>query len=113
MGARRAPGRLIYTNAPSCSKKFRRKTRDSALRPHKAPDGWNCSLLRSRDHIDQRGTHFLPFARLQSAIRIDPELLVGKMPARKLQKIGPLVYVGHAPRVDVVNARTDLVWIVV
>ena len=35
----------IY-ECPICSKKFRRKTRDSALRPHKAPDGWNCSGRR-------------------------------------------------------------------
>jgi len=35
----------IY-ECPICSKKFRRRTRDSALRPHKAPDGWNCSGRR-------------------------------------------------------------------
>lgn len=31
----------IY-QSPMCSKKFSRKTQDSALRPHKTPDGWDC-----------------------------------------------------------------------
>lgn len=32
----------IY-QCPRCSKKFERKTRNGALRAHKAPDGWDCS----------------------------------------------------------------------
>jgi predicted SprT family Zn-dependent metalloprotease len=27
---------------PMCRKRFRRKTMNGALNPHKRPDGWNC-----------------------------------------------------------------------
>ena len=55
---RRSPARSPYGSArptrqtfgptyvyqcPMCSKKFQRTSRDSALRAHKAPDGWDCS----------------------------------------------------------------------
>ena len=36
-------GPTYVYQCPMCSKKFSRKTQDSALRPHKSPDGWNCS----------------------------------------------------------------------
>lgn len=42
---RRAPqagGPTYVYQCPVCQKKFRRKTRDSALNPHKAPGGYNC-----------------------------------------------------------------------
>jgi hypothetical protein len=39
-------GPIYVFQCPVCSKTFRRKTRDSALRPHKRPDGWNCSGRR-------------------------------------------------------------------
>jgi predicted nucleotidyltransferase component of viral defense system len=35
----------IY-QCPVCSKKFERRTRDSTLRPHKNPGGWDCSGRR-------------------------------------------------------------------
>jgi predicted nucleotidyltransferase component of viral defense system len=46
--ARRSPtprtvGPIYVYQCPICSKKFLRKTQDSALRAHKAPGGWDCS----------------------------------------------------------------------
>jgi predicted nucleotidyltransferase component of viral defense system len=38
-----AHGPTYVYQCPMCSKKFSRKTQDSALRPHKTPDGWDCS----------------------------------------------------------------------
>ena len=35
-------GPTYVYQCPICQKKFRRKTRDSALKPHKAPGGYNC-----------------------------------------------------------------------
>jgi predicted nucleotidyltransferase component of viral defense system len=40
-------GPAFVFQCPVCSKTFRRKTRDDALRPHKTPDGWNCSGRRA------------------------------------------------------------------
>ena len=40
-------GPTYLYQCPVCSKTFRRKTYDSALRPHKRPDGWNCSGRRA------------------------------------------------------------------
>lgn len=43
----RARSATEYTaECPSCGKRFRRKTRDTTLRPHKTPDGWNCPRRR-------------------------------------------------------------------
>lgn len=36
-------GPTYVYQCPQCSKQFPRTKRDSALRPHKAPGGWNCS----------------------------------------------------------------------
>jgi hypothetical protein len=40
--AARSGPTYIY-RCPVCSKRFRRQTRDIALRAHKTPGGWNCS----------------------------------------------------------------------
>lgn len=42
------------------------------LRPHKQ---LNSQRFCRRHHIHERGLHFLPFASLQTAVGIDPELL--------------------------------------
>lgn len=38
-----ATGPTYIYQCPMCQKKFRRKTMNGALNPHKRPDGWNCS----------------------------------------------------------------------
>lgn len=43
---RRRPGPVYLIECPVCGKTFRRRTRDTSLRPHKTPDGWNCSGRR-------------------------------------------------------------------
>lgn len=42
----RRPGVVYVIECPVCGKTFRRKTRGTTLRPHKAPGGWNCSGRR-------------------------------------------------------------------
>ncbi len=42
----RQPGIVHLIQCASCGKTFRRRTRDTTLRPHKTPDGWNCSGRR-------------------------------------------------------------------
>jgi len=37
---------FVY-QCPMCSKTFRRKNRDTSLRPHKMPNGWDCSGRRA------------------------------------------------------------------
>lgn len=46
--SRRPPrsGPVYVVECPMCGKHFRRQKRDTALRPHKTPDGWNCSGRR-------------------------------------------------------------------
>ena len=39
--------RSYVYQCPICSKTFRRRMRDTSLRPHKAPNGWNCSGRRA------------------------------------------------------------------
>jgi hypothetical protein len=39
---RRRPGPIYIIQCAYCGKTFRRVTRDTTLRPHKTPDGWNC-----------------------------------------------------------------------
>lgn len=41
--ARPRSGPIYVFECGLCGKKFRRKSRDSHLNPHKNPDGWNCS----------------------------------------------------------------------
>jgi predicted nucleotidyltransferase component of viral defense system len=42
----RRPGIVYLIDCPVCGKTFRRKARDTSLRPHKTPGGWNCSGRR-------------------------------------------------------------------
>ena len=42
----RGTGPTYVVECPVCRKRFRRKRRDLVLRPHKSPDGWNCSGRR-------------------------------------------------------------------
>jgi len=42
----RRSGPVYVIQCPQCRKRFRRQTCDAALRPHKAPEGWNCSGRR-------------------------------------------------------------------
>lgn len=42
----RRPGIVYIVRCPVCGKTFRRKTRNTTLRPHKTPGGWNCSGRR-------------------------------------------------------------------
>lgn len=42
----RRPGLVYLIKCPVCGKTFRRRTRDTSLRVHKAPGGWNCSGRR-------------------------------------------------------------------
>lgn len=44
-GSRRARTEYVI-ECPYCQKRFRRVTRDTALRPHKSPDGYRCSARR-------------------------------------------------------------------
>jgi predicted nucleotidyltransferase component of viral defense system len=42
----RRPGIVYLIECPLCGKTFRRRTRDTSLRRHKTPDGWDCSSRR-------------------------------------------------------------------
>ncbi|MCA1705939.1 MAG: nucleotidyl transferase AbiEii/AbiGii toxin family protein [Actinobacteria bacterium] len=44
--SRQYHGPVYVVQCPNCQKQFRRQTRDLALRPHKAPQGYNCSGRR-------------------------------------------------------------------
>ena len=70
-------------------------------------------LAGRRDHVDERGPHLFPFAGLQSAIRIDPDLGVGEPLPRELEQAGHLADLGDARRMDVVDAGADFVRIAV
>src|SRR5918992_3056527 len=73
-----------------------------------------CPQFASRgDHVGERGADLLPFARLQSAIRIDPNLRVAEPLSRQLEQADHLTDLGHPRRMDVVDAGADFVRIAV
>lgn len=59
--------------------------------------------------LTSAGLTSLPFAGLQAAIGIDPELPVVKAFPGERQEVRHLLDVRHARRVDVVDSRADLV----
>src|SRR6187549_857815 len=70
-------------------------------------------LPRCCNHVDESGTYLFPLAGLQSAIRIDPDLRVGKPRSRQPEQAGHLADLGDARRMDVVDAGADFVRIAV
>ena len=64
-------------------------------------------------HVHQRRSYLFPFARLQAAIGIDPNLIGGQTLHRLREQLGYLLDARAARRVDVVDARTNLVRIAI
>jgi len=93
---------VVITKALSCSSHSLLATRHP-----------NAHLLGRLDHVDKRGPHFVPFARLETAIRIHPYLIHRKPVFRFDKKRSHIFDVRHAGRMNVVDARANLVRIMI
>ena len=70
-------------------------------------------VLRGCDHVDEGGTHLVPFAGFEATVRIDPDLVRRQALRRLDEEFGHLANRRHARRMDVVDARADLVRIAI
>src|SRR5712691_2328327 len=68
---------------------------------------------RSGHHVLKRRQRLRPTARLEPAVGVYPDLSTVQHPRHALQSAGDLRGRRHAGRVDVVDTRPDLVWILV
>src|SRR5882762_3834007 len=68
---------------------------------------------RSGDHVLERGEGFVPPARLEPTVGVDPDLRVIQHARHALQRAGDLRHGRHAGRVNVVNTGADLVRVLV
>src|SRR5256886_3522249 len=70
-------------------------------------------LARRMHQVAQRRQRLLPAARLEPAVGVDPDLAVREHLLHALQRLHDLRSARHAGRMDVVDARPDLVGIAV
>ena len=66
-------------------------------------------LSRRRHHVGERRPNLVPFPGLEPAIRVHPDLVGLQMLRGFDEELGHLLHRGHARRMDVVDARSDLV----
>lgn len=64
--------------------------------------------LGSVDHVGQRLLGLLPLTRLETAVRVDPELLGLEVSKHLLDAVLDLILRGNTRRVDVVDTRADV-----
>src|SRR5205814_3805764 len=70
-------------------------------------------LARRVHQVAQRRERLLPTARLETAVGVDPDLAVVEHLLHALQRLHDLRRGGHPGRMDVVDARPDLVRVAV
>src|SRR3989441_7735450 len=75
--------------------------------------GGRAQLPRRLHHVPERGQRLLPAARLEPAVGIDPDLAVVQHLPHALERLDDLRGARHRGRVDVVDARPDLVGVLV
>lgn len=65
-------------------------------------------VLGSVDHVDQRSLGLLPLTGLETAVRVNPELLRTEVLEHLLDTVLDLLLRGDTRRVDVVDTRADV-----
>ena len=69
--------------------------------------------MRCLDHMGKRWAYFLPMSCFQSAVRVDPYPLGRENLEDTLQFPNEFLCGWHARRVDIIDAKADVVWVAI
>src|SRR5260370_16758926 len=98
------------TTASTCAFTYPTTTKKTIALLHRC-DQRGADEVRCLDHMGERRAYFLPTSCFQYAVRIDAYPVRGENLEYALQFPGHFLRARHARRVDIIDAKADVVWV--